>query len=204
MASKLAFLVTALLAFALAGSTSALALGVQFQRTAERSTLPSRSANSLIAPTAVCPSQDASAPAQEQSMRCMIDFARVHAGLSELSDSQQLDLSAGEKATDVLRCDDFSHTACGREFTYWIDQAGYASDSCWHVGENLAWGIGAYGTVRSIFQAWMRSPTHRQNILGSYEDLGLSQQVGELDGRAGATVWAAHFGSHCDAASADG
>jgi uncharacterized protein YkwD len=204
MAPKLAFLVTAVLAFVLAGSASALALGVQFQRTAERSNVPSQPANSLIAPTAACPDQaNASTTAQEQSMRCMIDFARAHAGLGELDDSQQLDLSAAEKAGDVLRCNSFSHTACGREFTYWMDQAGYTSDPCWHVGENLAFGTGTYGMARSIFQAWMRSPTHRQNILGDYEDLGLSRQTGELDGRAGATIWAAHFGSHCDAATTE-
>jgi len=137
-------------------------------------------------------------------MRCMTDFARIHAGLGELEDSQQLDLSAQDKAADVLGCNSFSHTACGREFTYWIRQAGYISESCWHVGENLAWGTGAYGTVRSIFQAWMRSPSHRHNILGDYEDLGLSLQVGELGGRAAADVWTAHFGSHCGAAVAEG
>jgi uncharacterized protein YkwD len=204
MASKSAFLVTAVLAFALASSASALALGVQFQRTAERSSPPSQPANSLIAPATACPNQaDPSPTAQEQSMRCMIDFARARAGLGELDDSQQLDLSAGEKAADVLRCNSFSHTACGREFTYWIDQAGYTSDPCWHLGENLAWGIGTYGTARSIFQAWLRSPPHRKNILGDYQDLGLSRQTGELEGRAGATIWAAHFGSHCDAAPAE-
>jgi uncharacterized protein YkwD len=67
------------------------------------------------------------------------------------------------------------------------------------VGENLAWGVGTYGTVRSIFRAWMRSPEHRRNILGDYEALGLSRQVGELEGQADTVVWTAHFGSHCGA-----
>ncbi len=154
---------------------------------------------SLIAPVTACPDQTgaASAAVQEQAMRCMTDFARARAGAGELSDSPQLDLSAAEKAADVLSCDSFSHTACDREFTYWIRQSGYLSESCWHVGENLAWGTGAYGTVRSIFQAWMRSPAHRHNILGEYGDLGLSLQTGELGGLSGVEVWAAHFGSHC-------
>lgn len=130
-------------------------------------------------------------------MRCMTDFARVRAGLGPLNDSAELDASAGEKAADVLRCDSFSHTACGREFTYWIRASGYMSEACWHVGENLAWGTGTYGSVRSIFQAWMRSPEHRHNILGDYEDMGLSLRSGRLGGLSGAAVWAAHFGSHC-------
>jgi uncharacterized protein YkwD len=43
----------------------------------------------------------------------------------------------------------------------------------------------------------MRSPEHRRNILGGYEALGLSRQVGALEGQAGTVVWTAHFGSHC-------
>lgn len=159
---------------------------------------------SLIAPAAACPNQagaPASASAQEQAMRCMTDFARAAAGLGALADSAQLDLSAQGKGADVLRCNSFSHTACGREFAYWMREAGYMSEPCWHVGENLAWGTGSYGTVRSIFRAWMRSPEHRRNILGDYEALGLNRQVGELEGQANTVVWTAHFGSHCGSAS---
>lgn len=204
MASKLAFPVAIALTMLSLAAPSALALGIQHQRAAER--LPIQSSSSLIAPATACPNQaDASTSpeAQQQSMRCMTDFARARAGLGALGDSQQLDLSAQEKAADVLRCNSFSHTACGREFTYWIRQVGYISESCWHVGENLAWGTGAYGTVRSIFQAWMRSPGHRENILGNYEDLGLSLKVGEFEGRAETAMWTAHFGSHCGAATAE-
>jgi uncharacterized protein YkwD len=206
MAYKLAFPVAIVLTILSLAAPSALALGVQYQRATERSDVPVQSSSSLIAPAAACPNQasaSASPEVQEQSMRCMTDFARARAGLGALDDSQQLDLSAREKAADVLRCNSFSHTACGREFTYWIRQVGYVSESCWHVGENLAWGTGTYGTVRSIFQAWMRSPGHRQNILGNYEDLGLSLKVSEFEGHAETAVWTAHFGSHCEAATAE-
>jgi uncharacterized protein YkwD len=155
----------------------------------------------LIAPPATCPNQsDLADPVetQELAMRCMTNFARVHAGLQELADSSQLDLSAGEKSGDVIACNSFSHTACGREFTYWMRQAGYMSSQCWRVGENLAWGTNEAGTVGSIFQAWMRSPGHRENILGEYDQLGVSLSSGGLEGRVAAHVWAEHFGSHCE------
>jgi uncharacterized protein YkwD len=201
MAPKLSFPVVAIAAaLALAAAPNAPAAGVQYERTAARSDLPAQSPSSLIASPAACPNQtslSASPEAREEAMRCMTDFARARAGLGPLSDSAELDASAGEKAADVLRCDSFSHTACGREFTYWIRASGYMSEACWHVGENLAWGTGTYGSVRSIFQAWMRSPEHRHNILGDYEDMGLSLQSGRLGGLSGAAVWAAHFGSHC-------
>lgn len=206
MAPKLSSLIAIALVAALASAPGALGAGVHYQRTAERSDLRAQPSNPLIAPAATCPNQtnaSASPAAQEQSMRCMTDFARARAGLGPLDDSQQLDLSAAEKGADVLSCDSFSHTACERDFAYWMRQSGYVSESCWHVGENLAWGTGAYGTVRSIFQAWMRSPGHRRNILGDYEDLGLDLQTGELGNLSGVDVWTAHFGSHCDVATAE-
>jgi uncharacterized protein YkwD len=151
----------------------------------------------LMAPTSVCGDQlelDASAGTQEQSMRCMTNFARRQAGLGSLGDVIKLDRSAAEKSDDVLRCDSFSHYACGREFTYWMRRVGYMQARRWRAGENLAWGTGEYGTVRSIFRAWLESPGHRKNILGRYSQIGIGLQVGTLDGYSGAHVWTQHFG----------
>ncbi len=132
-------------------------------------------------------------------MDCMVNFARREAGLGELADADALAQSARDKSLDILSCDSFSHSACGREFTYWMKETGYMSSPCWRVGENLAWGTGEYGSVRSIFTAWMRSPDHRANVLGDFDETGLSLQVGTLEGNPGTRVWAEHFGSHCDA-----
>lgn len=192
----------------LAGSAlapSAGAAGIQDQRVvvpAKRAAKAIRSATGgrLIAPPASCPGQDsleAPAEAQVQAMRCMVDFARREAGLDGLTDSEALDLSAADKAGDIFSCNSFSHFACGREFSYWIRETGYMSTPCWHVGENLAWGTGEYGTVRSIFQAWMRSPDHRENILGDYRELGVAVRVGTLGRQDGTRVWTQHFGTQC-------
>lgn len=160
----------------------------------------------LIAPLSACPGQsrlDAPAAAQESTMRCMTDFARIQAGLTELMAVQQLDRSASGKVDDILRCDSFSHFACGRDFSFWMRQTGYTSSQCWRVGENLAWGTGGYGTVRAIFRAWMNSPGHRENILGDFTQTGISLQVGSLTGENGTHIWAQHFGSHCEAPPVD-
>jgi uncharacterized protein YkwD len=154
----------------------------------------------LIAPISACPGQealDAPADAQESTMSCMVDYARGQAGLAELAEVETLQRSAGDKAEDVLRCDSFSHFACGRDFTYWMRETGYVSSQCWRVGENLAWGNGDYGTVRSIFRAWMSSPGHRENILDDFAETGISLRIGTLSGQAGTHIWAEHFGSHC-------
>lgn len=175
--------------------------GLAAQRVVSPAAHAATTASTLVAPPASCPGQNSlGAPeaAQEEAMRCMTAFARAGAGLSAFRDSAQLDGSAAAKAADLLRCDSFSHFACGREFTYWIEQSGYFGESCWRAGENLAWGSGEYGTVRSIFEAWLASPGHRQNILGGYTEMGVDLELGNLEGHRGAHVWAAHFGSHCE------
>jgi uncharacterized protein YkwD len=154
----------------------------------------------LIAPASACPGQEAlDAPAndQESTMSCMVDYARVRAGLAGFAEVEALQRSAEDKASDVLRCDSFSHFACGRDFTYWMRETGYVSSQCWRVGENLAWGTGEYGTVRSIFRAWMSSPGHRENILDDFTETGISLRIGTLSGQAGTHIWAEHFGSRC-------
>jgi len=154
----------------------------------------------LIAPVGACPQTrlDASVAAQERAMLCMTNFARESSGVVALDINATLEESARDKSHDILRCDSFSHYACGREFTYWMRATGYLSTECWHAGENLAWGADEYGTVRSIFRAWMRSPTHRQNILGNFTQIGIDLQTGRLEGIAGTHVWTEHFGSHCE------
>lgn len=140
---------------------------------------------------------DAPVATQESAMLCLIGETRERYGLPPLSQSAALDGSAIEKGDDLLRCNEFSHTACGREFTFWIRESGYMSAECWRVGENLAWGIDEQSTVAAIFRAWMHSDAHRENILGDFEETGIDLQVGQLGGLTGVHLWTQHFGSHC-------
>ena len=113
----------------------------------------------LMAPAGTCAAAPRGAVAEEATMLCLTNYARAQSGDPALEPAVALQDSASEKAEDIVRCDTFSHYACGREFTYWIRANGYLSSACWHVGENLAWGTGEYGTVNSIFRAWLRSPS---------------------------------------------
>lgn len=161
---------------------------------------PAAAGASMIAPASACPHQTARhalAVNQEQTMLCMVNFARAQVGEAPLEANATLSQSARDKAGDIFRCDSFSHYACGREFGYWMRRVGYISSQCWRIGENLAWGTGAYGTVRSIFRAWMKSPEHRENILGDYAQTGIELRSGRLDGVSGTRVWAEHFGTNC-------
>jgi uncharacterized protein YkwD len=163
-----------------------------------------RRLSALVAPTSVCPNQTdlGDSPAvQEQAMRCMTNFARSHDGLGQFGNAATLDQSATRKNTDIIRCDSFSHYACGRDFTYWMQRSGYLASRCWRAGENIAWGSGSAGTVRSIFVAWLHSPEHRANILGRFSQIGIALSVGNLEGHSDAHVWTQDFGSHCGAPS---
>ncbi|HVV90905.1 MAG TPA: hypothetical protein VHB53_10465 [Solirubrobacterales bacterium] len=161
-----------------------------------------RPLSSLVAPPSACPDQndpEDSPAVQEQAMRCMTNFAREHDGLAGLGDAAGLDHSAVHRNRDMIRCDSFSHYACGRRFTYWIQRSGYLAARCWRVGENIAWGTGSDGTVRAIFVAWLHSPEHRANLLGHFSQIGIALTVGTLEGNPDAHVWTQDFGSHCGA-----
>lgn len=149
----------------------------------------------LIAPASACPGQtDLAAPAARQvrAMRCLVNFARGGRGLPAYAGSGLLNRAAAHKSADILRCGEFSHEACGRPFTYWMEQLGYPACG---AGENIAWGSGRLGSPRSIFRSWMRSQGHRENILGPFEEIGIGVRVGSIEGYSGAHVWTQNFGS---------
>jgi len=146
---------------------------------------------------AACSGQDnagASTSAQERTMRCLVNQERKRRGLKPLGAPRTLAGAAARKSADILRCDQFSHEACGREFTHWIERSGYGGCG-W--AENIAYGTGSFATPRSIFRSWMNSSGHRRNILGDYDDIGIGLQVGNLGGEGGAHVWTQQFGSRC-------
>jgi uncharacterized protein YkwD len=156
----------------------------------------------LIAPETACPGQSdesLSSASQEGTMGCMINFARSKVGEASLAGVAPLNDSSDAKASDIVQCDDFSHEACGRAFTYWFQQDGYIQPSgCWTAGENIAWGTGELGTVRSILTAWVYSPEHLENMLSaSFDQFGVGLEVGSLKGYPEAHVWVTHFGSLC-------
>jgi uncharacterized protein YkwD len=155
----------------------------------------------LSAPTTMCvgaDDPDANTALQESAMGCLVNYARQQAGVGRINDLAKLDGSAANKGGDILRCNQFSHEACGRDFLYWFRRAGYLSGRCWWVGENLAWGTGSLGSARAIMKAWLHSPEHRANLLSTqYSQYGISLRVGSLSGASSAHVWVNHFGRHC-------
>jgi uncharacterized protein YkwD len=155
---------------------------------------------SYVAPATICPGSNSRAePAaiQEHAMLCLINYARERRHLNSLTTSSSLMRSSYIKAKAILRCQQFSHTACGVPVRNQFFTTGYltAQITTWSVGENIAWGTFYLGVPQNIMLAWLNSHCHRLNIFQSgWKEQGVALQVGELNGEANAAVWASDFG----------
>ena len=105
--------------------------------------------------------------------------SRKQAGLQQLKQSDQLKQAAEAKAKDMFKNDYFAHTSPkGLTPWHWIKQAGYQYS---FAGENLAIN---YESAESQHKAWMKSTTHRANILSDkYQEIGVAVVSGKIDGK---------------------
>ncbi|MEI6326700.1 MAG: CAP domain-containing protein [Candidatus Roizmanbacteria bacterium] len=103
---------------------------------------------------------------------------RVAKGLNALVYNPQLAAAAAAKAQDMFAKGYWAHFGPNGESPWnFILAAGYQYDS---AGENLAKN---YVSSNDVVNAWMNSPTHRDNILKpSYEEVGFAVVNGSLQG----------------------
>lgn len=103
---------------------------------------------------------------------------RAEAGFSPLKYNEKLSQAAAGKAAYMFDKDFWAHTAPDGT-TPWdfINGAGYTYVV---AGENLAKN---FSTSQEVVEAWMNSPSHRENLLRSqYEDVGFAVVNGRLNG----------------------
>lgn len=97
-----------------------------------------------------------------------VNDERAAYGLGALVVSQLLEVSACAKANDMITKNYWAHDAPdGTEPWHWFDVAGYGY---YNAGENLGYG---FRTAQSQVDAWVASPTHEANIVGSYTEMGV-------------------------------
>jgi uncharacterized protein YkwD len=115
---------------------------------------------------------------------------RQQAGLASLSLNDQLSQAAFLKAQDMFAHNYWAHTSPnGVEPWQWFADVNYNYS---YAGENLAKN---YPTARATVEAWMNSPSHRENILnGNYVDVGFAVVDGTLEGQQ-TTLVVALYGS---------
>ena len=103
---------------------------------------------------------------------------RTQAGLAPLVLNEELSRAAAAKAANMFQLNYWAHIAPdGTTPWYFIKNSGYEYE---YAGENLARG---FNTASDVVDAWMASPTHRENILSpNYKDIGFAISEGTLTG----------------------
>jgi uncharacterized protein YkwD len=153
--------------------------------------------SAYLAPAGACPGAEtttAAVAAQYRALVCLVNWARREAHLGPVTQSPSLTRAAVAKGLDVVRCNDFSHTACGKPPTAAVRGSGYHF-SAW--GENLFFGTDDLGAPRTAVQAWLNSPPHRQTLLArhfSHAGVALLRPQ-SLAGSSDASLWVLQLAS---------
>ena len=103
---------------------------------------------------------------------------RIDAGLKELRLNDTLSEAAREKAEDMFESDYWAHVSpSGKEPWDFILAENY---DYIYAGENLAKN---FNTSKEVVQAWISSPSHRENVMNTnYDEIGYAVVNGVLDG----------------------
>lgn len=122
--------------------------------------------------------------------------ARQEQGLEPLAINSALNRAAYAKAQDMLQADYWAHVSpSGVTPWKWLADQQYDYNS---AGENLAKN---YPTAQATVDAWMASPTHRDNILkAQYKEVGFAVVDGILGGK-NTTLVVAYYGEPVDSAA---
>ena len=119
-----------------------------------------------------------------------VNDARKKAGLAPLRSNRRLDQAAQRHAEDMLARRYFAHESRdGKTVRERARAAGYD----WRtIGENLAEN---QFSVDEVMDGWLRSPSHRRNILNpSFKELGVGLALGR-SGQHYRVLWVQAFGA---------
>lgn len=116
--------------------------------------------------------------------------SRTEQGIGALSENPLLTQAAYGKLNDMFEKDYWDHKSPdGTEAWSFIEKSGYEYNC---AGENLAKG---FRDGNSVYNAWMNSPSHRENLLDSkHKDIGIAIGTGKIQGKK-TTVIVQLFGS---------
>jgi uncharacterized protein YkwD len=123
----------------------------------------------------------------ERSLLKEINNVRAAYGLRSLAYDGRLAVAARAHTRAMAAANDFTHGAFRTRMVQFKVRGPF-------LGENLAWGVGSYGTPRGIVKAWLASPGHRANLLRpGFRRIGLAELQTRFLGADGANVVTADF-----------
>jgi uncharacterized protein YkwD len=138
--------------------------------------------------------QSGSAPAVSKEQRMIAQVItltnreRSKDGLTALVQNANLSKAAAYLASDLAERQELEHMdRRGRRLVERVEADGYTTWTS--VAENIAYG---QETAARVVDAWMKSPGHRENLMGrSYSEIG----VGLAFAKNGTPYWVQIFGS---------
>jgi uncharacterized protein YkwD len=125
-------------------------------------------------------------PAEAGLLRA-VNATRAAHGLGALSLDTTLARAARRHSAEMVQGGYFAHGDFrGRMLAFHVRGT--------FVGENLAWGSGAYAAAGTVVSEWLNSPEHRANLLrASFTRIGIGATRGSFLGNGGSTVFTADF-----------
>jgi len=140
------------------------------------------------------PVSQAKAAVDAASLYELHNNERKTRGLSELRINSDLIESATAKAKAMLQSNCWSHYCPdGKSPWNFFDDSGYYYV---YAGENLGEG---FGDNYSVMNAWMNSPTHRENVLKpEFDEIGIGFASGTFQNIENNTIVVVHFGSRIE------
>jgi uncharacterized protein YkwD len=126
-------------------------------------------AHAAVVAVSVCPGEHsmptgANVKALDAATLCLINRLRAAHDLSPLHLNGELAKVAGAAAQAMVREDYFSDVEpSGRTPMSLVASTHYRPPMA--IGQNIAWGTGAYATPASVVAAWLASQPHRENML---------------------------------------
>jgi uncharacterized protein YkwD len=126
--------------------------------------------------------------ANEKRVLQLHNRAREQRKLKPLCVHPKLQKAARAHSAAMIKKDRFYHGPVGAR----LKRHGYK----WKTyGENIAGGSGRLGTSESVFKRWMKSRTHKRNILErGFREVGIGAATGTFKGNGGYTMYTTDFG----------
>lgn len=127
---------------------------------------------------------------QAQRIISLTNSIRTNLGVTVLVENDLLNISAYNKAQDMLVNQYFAHSSSdGKKVGAWLKSVNYDYQV---AGENLAMG---FSSAENVVRAWTKSETHYQNIIDSdFTEIGVGVVAGNYSDQE-TTLVAQHFGS---------
>ena len=137
-----------------------------------------------------------------QATLCLLNQQRAAHGVGALAENATLTTASAGYSQRMVAQGFFDHESPdGGTLVERLTGAGYlADDDAWVVGENIGWGQGTLATPRSMVDAWMNSPGHRENLLsGDYTQVGLGLALGTPADQTWGATYTTDFGTGAQA-----